>query len=211
VSLPIWLLDIDGVINAATLRPPTYVWPADTWIQTKVIGLRIMAAQPVLDFIREVHEQGRAEIRWHSTWQDDAPKLGAELGLPAFPVADAPEYDQRLKQRAFGLDGWWKRPAAERVLAEGRPLVWTDDDITWSLGRRGQDEIRQLGPALLIAPDDRTGLTPKHLRHIADFLDLHPAAMGADHLGHPLTPMPATHRAALAGVDWPTPGQETTR
>jgi crossover junction endodeoxyribonuclease RuvC len=29
------------------------------------------------------------------------------------------------------------------------------------------------------------------------------AAMGADHLGHPLTPMPATHRAALAGVDWP--------
>ncbi len=29
------------------------------------------------------------------------------------------------------------------------------------------------------------------------------AAMGADHLGHPLTPMPAAHRAALAGVDWP--------
>jgi Holliday junction resolvasome RuvABC endonuclease subunit len=29
------------------------------------------------------------------------------------------------------------------------------------------------------------------------------AAMGADHLGHPLTPMPATHRTALDGVDWP--------
>jgi crossover junction endodeoxyribonuclease RuvC len=29
------------------------------------------------------------------------------------------------------------------------------------------------------------------------------AAMGADHLGHPLTPMPATHRAALDGVQWP--------
>lgn len=31
------------------------------------------------------------------------------------------------------------------------------------------------------------------------------AAMGADHLGHPLTPMPATHRAALDGVQWPDP------
>lgn len=29
------------------------------------------------------------------------------------------------------------------------------------------------------------------------------AAMGADHLGTPLAPMPATHRAALAAVDWP--------
>lgn len=29
------------------------------------------------------------------------------------------------------------------------------------------------------------------------------AAMGADHLGHPLADMPATHRAALAGVEWP--------
>jgi Holliday junction resolvasome RuvABC endonuclease subunit len=28
-------------------------------------------------------------------------------------------------------------------------------------------------------------------------------AMGADHLGHPLAVMPATHRAALAAVDWP--------
>lgn len=30
------------------------------------------------------------------------------------------------------------------------------------------------------------------------------AAMGADHLGQPLTPMPATHRTALDGVQWPT-------
>lgn len=35
------------------------------------------------------------------------------------------------------------------------------------------------------------------------------AAMGADHLGQPLTPMPATHRTALDGVQWPT--QEVAR
>lgn len=30
------------------------------------------------------------------------------------------------------------------------------------------------------------------------------AAMGADHLGHPIVAMPEAHRAALAGVTWPT-------
>lgn len=30
------------------------------------------------------------------------------------------------------------------------------------------------------------------------------AAMGADHLGAPLVDLPATHRAALDGVQWPT-------
>ncbi|MEV4767770.1 hypothetical protein [Micromonospora humida] len=29
-------------------------------------------------------------------------------------------------------------------------------------------------------------------------------ATGLDHLGHPLTPMPAAHRAALDAVQWPT-------
>jgi crossover junction endodeoxyribonuclease RuvC len=28
-------------------------------------------------------------------------------------------------------------------------------------------------------------------------------AMGRDHLGEPLAPMPATHRAALGAVKWP--------
>jgi hypothetical protein len=32
----------------------------------------------------------------------------------------------------------------------------------------------------------------------------------ADHLGHPLTPMPATHRTALNGVDWPALALEAT-
>jgi len=35
------------------------------------------------------------------------------------------------------------------------------------------------------------------------------AAAGADHLGHPIAAMPATHRAALAAVEWPTDPEET--
>jgi crossover junction endodeoxyribonuclease RuvC len=29
------------------------------------------------------------------------------------------------------------------------------------------------------------------------------AALGAEHLGHPIVDMPAAHRTALSGVDWP--------
>lgn len=176
--IPVWLLDIDGVVNACTPKPDPSIWPRNTWREAKILGFPCKAAQPVLDFILEVHESGRAEIRWHTTWQEDAQKFADEFGMPTLPIQDAPEFNRRLYDNAMqGRDTtWWKRPAAWRVLTqEQRPLIWTDDDITYSLGRRGQDEMRALGPALLIGPNERTGLTPKHLRHIGDFLDLYPA------------------------------------
>jgi crossover junction endodeoxyribonuclease RuvC len=36
------------------------------------------------------------------------------------------------------------------------------------------------------------------------------AAAGADHLGHPIAAMPATHRTALAAVEWPATRPEET-
>jgi hypothetical protein len=187
---PVWLLDIDGVINACTKNPDRSVWPADAWVRPEAKGHRrvwpILAATPVVEFIRQVHEAGRAEIRWHTTWQEMAVNLGAALDLPRFPVQDAPEFLSWDLGRAAG---WWKLPAAERVLRdEGRTLVWTDDDITWSLGRRGSDDLRELGPVLLVSPSELTGLTPKHLRHIDDFLDLHNPAALSPRTGRAHTP-----------------------
>lgn len=168
---PVWLLDVDGVINACTKNPDRSIWPLDQWTAYRVRKMPILVARPVVEFITAAHEAGTVEIRWHTTWQDMANELAAEVGLPTFPIADAPEY------RTWDLDraaGWWKLPAAKRVLTdEKRPLIWTDDDITYSLGRRGQDEMRALGPALLIGPNERTGLTPKHLRWISDFFAIH--------------------------------------
>ena len=45
----------------------------------------------VVDFLIGVHEQDRAEIRWHTTWQHDAQNLANLVGLPTFPIAEAPE------------------------------------------------------------------------------------------------------------------------
>lgn len=170
--LPVWLLDIDGVINAFTT--PAYVWPADQWVRTEAHdGNRMWeqrAARPVLDFIRTVHEGHFAEIRWHTTWQHHAHNVAAVLGLPTFPVQDAPEFAGYLDGTAVG---WWKVPAVRRVLAEERrPVVWTDDEMNHYLTRRQWDQLATAGVLHAIAPHDQTGLTPKHLRRIADWLGM---------------------------------------
>lgn len=178
MTVPVWLLDIDGVVNAATKEPDPNVWPREAWIRTHAEshGHRwpILVAQPVVDFIVAVHKQGRAEIRWHTTWQDDANALGEAVGLPEFPVQDAPEFHTVYQRGESDRgEGWWKYPAAHRVVVdEHRTLLWTDDDITWSLGRRGSGELRALGSALLVSPNDRTGLCKRHLRQIDEFLTL---------------------------------------
>ena len=41
----------------------------------------IQAALPVIQFFTDLAASGRAEIRWHTTWQYDALHLGERLGL----------------------------------------------------------------------------------------------------------------------------------
>ncbi|MFK3983878.1 hypothetical protein ACI2K4_26290 [Micromonospora sp. NPDC050397] len=178
---PVWLLDVDGVVNAISRRPDRSVWPRDRWVSGTAVSAGIewpiLAAQPVLDFIREVHERGRAEVRWHTTWQHDALHLAELLGLPTFATQEAPEFAEREQGLAGAAPvsvgrGWWKYPAAERVVRdERRPLVWTDDDATWELrGHDNGEELARLAPTLIVSPPAHTGLTPKHLRNIDAFL-----------------------------------------
>jgi hypothetical protein len=174
---PVWLLDIDGVVNALALRVPTGVWPQGAWVQrivqtSGVDGTRstlpILAARPVLEFIHRVYDEGLAEIRWHSTWRTAAVlDLAPTLGLPPIPISIAPEW-------VGGQATWWKLPAARRVVASGRRLLWTDDQVNLYLA----DPVS--GPpltalaaeagTLLMSPDGDTGLTADDLRQIDEFL-----------------------------------------
>jgi len=168
-EVPVWLLDIDGVINACTRKPDPNVWPKDAWRSQKVNGFPITCAVPVLDFIHRIHREGVAEIRWHTTWQKDSALIEQAFGLPHLPVQDCPEFDTR-----YASDRWFKLPAAERVvMKDGRDLIWTDDDLGYCKG--GDDWVtleymREERRILTIAPSDNTGLTPKHLRRIDEFL-----------------------------------------
>jgi len=175
--IPVWLLDIDDVLN--TVRPAPQVWPADQWRTGEItigVRLKLAVAQPVLDFVRGVHETGRAEIRWHTTWQQDAHKFADLFGLPEFPIAD-PGASPRWGQSRVS---WWKLPAAQRVLAdEDRPLLWIDDEIR-HLPAHQIGSLHDLGPCELIAPKVDAGIARRHLREINAFLDLFtPAAVPA--------------------------------
>lgn len=171
---PVWLLDIDGVINALARGPVEGSWPADAWLQRVVTTdipnagrtvLPIFAAQPVLDFITRVVTSGLVDVVWHSTWRAAAvTDLAPTLNLPAIPISVAPEWTERPGRT------WWKLPAAQRVVASGRPLVWTDDDIA-ALPEQVAD-LDAHPDTLLISPDPITGLTSEHLDAIAQFIGL---------------------------------------
>jgi hypothetical protein len=178
---PVWLLDIDGVLNAISTVANPDVWPADRWVRAEAAcaGVRwpLLAARPVLDFVRRVHRAGRAEIRWHTTWQAEAAAVSRALGLPDFPVQPAPEFDSWQRQRLGGAAPvgatWWKLPAAERVVDdEGRALLWTDDDTEAQLGPV-VEEVHPLytrPDVLLVVPRTEVGLSPMDLLAIDAFL-----------------------------------------
>jgi hypothetical protein len=188
---PVWLLDIDGVVNAISVDPHPAVWPADRWVRAKAtcagVEWPLLAAGPVLDFVRRAHLAGLAEIRWHTTWQHEAADVSRALDLPEFPVQPAPEFRSIHAVGGAAPVGatWWKLPAAQRVVAdEGRALVWTDDDAEIQLdGWTGEEQaLRRTRSVLIVAPRTQVGLTPDDLLAIDAFLhaSAEPGAPSAD-------------------------------
>lgn len=177
---PVWLLDVDGVINASTAMPDTDVWPQwrTGWAAAVGSSWPITWAPPVVDAINRLFLAGRADIRWLTTWLDEAnDSLGRLVGLPELPVV--PRFNKAgagggphgfLGVRAGATDRWWKLAAARRLLdpQPHRPLVWTDDDLVWEADARVWAEQRQ-GPTLLVAPATDVGLTAEHLTAIDEF------------------------------------------
>lgn len=163
---PVWLLDIDGVVNA--------VAHLDGMVNTKVMGFPINYSPKVIEFIKAVHADERAEIRWHTTWQESArSKFAPAVGLPDFPVADnGPRHD------GAGGRGWWKdRAAHDVVFVEGRPLLWTDDDLNY-MSRHSpvtdSPKTRELAKhpnARLISPLPGLGLTDANMVAAMWFID----------------------------------------
>ena len=89
MSIPIWFLDIDGVVNA--LARPAPIGYQITTANTMGRGWRIAYSREVVDFINRVNREGLAEVRWLTTWEQDAHReLAPTVGLDAFPAYDIP-------------------------------------------------------------------------------------------------------------------------
>ena len=164
-----WLLDVDGVVNAK--RPG---WGSarrqSVWSAEDAVSYPLRWAPELVDRIRSLHEQGAVEVRWCTTWCTEAHLLEALWRLPRLVRA----IDAYPMPR--GPDCWALKLAAARgVLAEGRRLVWTDDEVIEVY----EEEAARLsadGRALLIATNPTRGLRPADLRRITEFLAAEPGA-----------------------------------
>lgn len=169
-----WLLDIDGVINALPSHgriPGTF--PASAWVQVEVANSHnekpwpILAAKPVVDFINWVDDEGLAQILWHSTWYDESNQVGKAIGLNEFGHLECDEYEGWQ----MGSRGWWKLPAARKVLAQSEGhVVWADDDAMPPHLSQGERRIWRDAGALVIAPNQYQGLAPANLERIKFYL-----------------------------------------
>lgn len=119
-------------------------------------------APEVISFITTQHAAG-LDIRWATTWQNDANLFVAPaFALPTLPVGAA----------ALGIsDHSYKQRAARAAIEQGHPLIWTDDD---AIDFSSRSMITASGvPHLLIEPDTQFGLTPTDLAAIAEFIATH--------------------------------------
>ena len=160
MSIPIWFLDIDGVVNALARPAPTGY--QITTAKTMGRGWRIAYSREVVDFINRVSREGLAEVRWLTTWEQDAHReLAPVVGLDAFPAYDDP-------QEVESPMSWWKGAVVvDELLGHARPFVWTDDEID---DETVDDFSAEVVPCLLISPDPSAGLVARDLSRIERFL-----------------------------------------
>ncbi|BCJ41819.1 hypothetical protein GCM10010168_75070 [Actinoplanes ianthinogenes] len=157
VTRPVWLLDVDGVLNAN--RPGWGAAPRRGMAYADGIGYVMRWAPALLDRIRAIHRAGTAEIRWCTTWCAQAGQLERLFALPHLQ----PCWTEELTPQEAAVA---KLAAARRVLTDGRPLIWTDDaDIPPS----AHEELPGLGRVLLIAPRPNRGLQPDDLDAVERF------------------------------------------
>ena len=86
-ALPVWLLDVDGVLNASRAgwggppRRAQVLADGECW--------KLHWAVEVVNFVRDAQLRGLAEVRWATTWVPWAATLEALWELPA-PAAGLP-------------------------------------------------------------------------------------------------------------------------
>jgi hypothetical protein len=160
---PVWLLDVDGVLNAT--RPGWGGSPRSGRAFANGVGWPMRFAPALMSRLRAVHGSGDVEIRWATTWVDDIDQITTLMGLPRWECA--------FSLTRAGSDAISAKHAAALhvVRTEGRPLVWTDDEVVPIAGSYPDRRLRTAGPpVLLIRPRKANGLQPNQLDEIEEFV-----------------------------------------
>jgi hypothetical protein len=166
--VPILLLDVDGVLNAACIDLP------QGWQRGTFNGFVLSWDPTVTARLRKLHDSGRVEIQWLTTWATNADRLLAEpMGLPRGLKTHAPEDAAPIDFLGFlgGAAGWWKLAAAREVAAAepDRRIIWIDDDLAEEAAETGE-WLAAHPHVLVVAPDLFAGLTHEQLDEIEAWL-----------------------------------------
>ena len=166
--LPVLLLDVDGVLNALRHELPA------SWRRGTFNGYVLSWDPTVVARLRELHESGRVELQWLTTWTELADRLLAEpMGLPRGLRTHGRE---DVLPTGFGgrlgrAPGWWKLAAA-RAVADAEPdrrIVWIDDDLAFQAADTSE-WLAANGQVLVVAPEVGTGLTHEELDRVEAWL-----------------------------------------
>lgn len=172
-SCPVWLLDVDGVINVDKVP-----WPGRHVKRTAYSNYEAFKFLFSADLVNRIGILIRAhevEVRWATTWAEDCQQLESMFGWPSLRPVLLPEECNR------NASGPPKCMAANHVLLEEeRPLIWTDDE--WAYPQNlGSMEISKGDPheaayswerdSLLISPRGQVGLLPGHMDMIEGWLN----------------------------------------
>lgn len=155
---PVWLLDVDGVINALMPhRSHHQAWVADHLGREFLIRFDPRIITQIIQLTEIV------DIHWCTTWGEDAVSyLSPALGLPTFPVED-PKRD--YESLVAGL-GWWKYWRFLESRSYLFPTVWTDDDIPDDLMHHHRSDP----DSLIIRTNPYNGLSLENLQQIESWV-----------------------------------------
>lgn len=160
---PLWLMDVDGVLNS--FGPPAGYVP-DPKFRTFMSGngYSITYDTTILKRLADLHTQERVEIRWLTTWGEEADAhLAEEFGLPRGLKVEA---TMPFREK----DGWWKLVAAMAAYERGDRIVWTDDDIIYEFD--AQRWLTGADPKQIVwfAPDTHIGITHEFIDRVEAWL-----------------------------------------
>lgn len=154
MSLPILLLDIDGVVGP--IGPTPHYEGGAEWFD--LLPGRMHFSTHVLNELRRIEQDKIADVRWLSSWQDDAAtNLATTLNLP-----DWPAYTKRdIPSARMWMTDWWKEAIVSNLLLQGHQVAWCEDNIPYEGNlmalKAFEDQL------LCIAPEPGLGLTPSDL------------------------------------------------
>jgi hypothetical protein len=161
-KLPLWLLDIDGVLRAFDADPD---WPESPVTRTSG-HLSVKFAPSLIDWIRDVIREGSVDVVWSTTWCGRIEQMLALFDLPGWSThEDAPGTTEAWDFYINGPEAVMiKLASVQAAIDSGRPVIHTDDHVAVSFDSPNY---------LAIRPDTERGLSQDHMLRIAAFIKNH--------------------------------------